>query len=448
MMVVVANHVRSEQKPQPGRPGKRILSAVAHAHVIEKDAARSRPMQNHPKEPLQQSFSRVPAQNADSRPPQRAVAEREEFYPTTQALVAAAAAVAATYFYFLIFVQFGYLHGVREVIGPERPNVIRALVAGLALAGIAGSAWAGRYYTEMSSRRLLLGAYLACGVAAGLSPLARQLWLLGVVAVLAGAGTGVATVTLVAALRRVVGGERLGTCLGVGTGVGYALSRLPALFLAGAGTQALCGVVGACLAVLAVQGFELRAPMHKPSGFDYRPLGIGAWTGIFFALVWLDSAFFFILQQTPVLQSGSDRVQHYVTAFVHAITALLAGYALDQRWMGRTTALAAGMLLAACVLIDDTLGHYATGTLLYAAAVSFYSTVFVFYPARSGRPELAALLYAVGGWAGTAIGVGMAQRLHDVPGWFIAVAAVLLAGAFGLRVRIKQQEQRAILSGR
>jgi mono/diheme cytochrome c family protein len=53
----------------------------------------------------------------------------------------------------------------------------------------------------------------------------------------------------------------------------------------------------------------------------------------------------------------------------------------------------------------------------------------VYAPARSGRPSAAALVYAVAGWGGSALGIGMAQDLHAVPDWFaIAAAAVVVAG--------------------
>ena len=83
----------------------------------------------------------------------------------------------------------------------------------------------------------------------------------------------------------------------------------------------------------------------------------------------------------------------------------------------------AGAVLAACTWIK------APGVgFLYIAGVSAYSTALVFYPARSGRPGLAALVYAVAGWGGSALGIGLAQGRTELPAWLIIVAgaAVLL----------------------
>ena len=71
---------------------------------------------------------------------------------------------------------------------------------------------------------------------------------------------------------------------------------------------------------------------------------------------------------------------------------------------------AAGALAAGGLLVLT--GHGAIGSPLYAAAVSVYSAGLVFYPASSGRVKLAALVYAVAGWAGTALGIGLAESLR------------------------------------
>ncbi|MNC91199.1 hypothetical protein D3C83_74080 [compost metagenome] len=66
----------------------------------------------------------------------------------------------------------------------------------------------------------------------------------------------------------------------------------------------------------------------------------------------------------------------------------------------------------------------------YAAGVSLYSTALVFYPARSGRPGLAALVFAVAGWIGSALGIGMAQHHDRIPVWFLGVSGFVLTALF------------------
>jgi hypothetical protein len=57
----------------------------------------------------------------------------------------------------------------------------------------------------------------------------------------------------------------------------------------------------------------------------------------------------------------------------------------------------------------------------------------VFYPARCGRPGLAAVVSAVAGWAGSGLGVGLAEGRAEVPSWLLLVAAGLVAVALGAR---------------
>src|SRR5690606_30294026 len=46
------------------------------------------------------------------------------------------------------------------------------------------------------------------------------------------------------------------------------------------------------------------------------------------------------------------------------------------------------------------------------------------YPAARGRAWDAALIFAIAGWLGSALGIGMAQDLSRVPSWFALPAAV------------------------
>jgi cytochrome c oxidase cbb3-type subunit 2 len=71
---------------------------------------------------------------------------------------------------------------------------------------------------------------------------------------------------------------------------------------------------------------------------------------------------------------------------------------------------------------------------LYAAAVSLYSTALVFAPsapgsrATTGSPAIrAAALFAIAGWLGSVLGIGMAQDLHTIPSWLpIAASAPIV----------------------
>jgi hypothetical protein len=304
-------------------------------------------------------------------------------------------------------------------------------MAVMGLAGVAGSVLAARYFSVEKARRQLGAGWVICAAAAGLTLVARGAAVFYPVALLVGLGTGLTTVTLAAGLRRAVGGNRLGTVIGLGTGLAYAFCNLPVVFEAGATAQAQLALLAAGAGLLAAGALTWQAPDGPPGGYDYSAPGVTAWVLVFLALVFLDSAAFYIIQHTPDLKAatwgGSSRQE--VNAGVHLVAALLAGQALDRRWVGGTVLVGAGSLLAACVLLGEGQRALAGGVLLYTAGVSVYSAALVFYPARSLRPKLAALVYAVAGWGGSALGIGVAENRHELPATLLAAAAaVILAG--------------------
>ena len=356
------------------------------------------------------------------------VPQREEFRPSLRTLIATVIAVAATYFYFLIFAQFGFLQTVQARAG-EDGTLLRPLMAVMGLCGIAGSFVVARIYAVQRGRRLMLGGFIASGLAAQLSVMAGSVVWLYACAVLIGTGTATITVTLAAMLRREVGAGKLGVSLGAGTGLAYGLCNLPIVFNASPSGHAGWGIAACVVGCLAVAAFTQQAPAHEENGFDYRPGMIGGWVAVFFALVWLDSAAFYVIQHTPALKVGTwgRDAQLYLNAIVHAAAALLAGLVLDRRLAGMTILTAAVLLVAAGLLLGVGPGVFSTAAFCYAAGVSFYSTALIYYPAYSGRAILAALVYAIAGWGGSALGIGMAQNLTVIPvGPLAAVGAILV----------------------
>ena len=368
----------------------------------------------------------------------------EEFTPQRSAWIGAVLVVAATYVFFLIFAQFGFLKVVQAVVGPQG-KLLKPIMAVMGLAGLSGSIWAAATFVENRSLRRMVALFATCGAAASVSLVAGSAPVLLVVAALTGAGVGGLTVTLAATLRRVIGGDRLGTAIGLGTGTAYAICNLPFVFNAGREAQAFFGLAAACAGILAVQMLDLRAPRQVPNNFDYQKPGIVAWTMIFLALVWLDSGAFYVIQHSPYLKEltwGSGRL--YANAAIHFAAALLAGHMMDRRWVGRAVLAAAAMLLTACLLIAPDRAKLTEGVLLYTAAVSIYSTALVFYPARGSRPQLAAIVYSVAGWIGSAMGIGMVEDMHVIPKWFVLLAgAVMFAGLLGRGWMRRREVRRA-----
>lgn len=343
-----------------------------------------------------------------------------------KSLLGAIAAVAAVYVYFLLFAQFGFLKAVLGVLG-EGAGVIRPVMAVMGLAGVAGSGAAAWRLDGRSGRRRLAAGLAVCAGAAVSAIFARGLVDFYFTAVLTGLGTGFTTVTLASLLRRAIGDRRLGLAIGLGTGLAYAFCNLPAVFAAAAATQAQISLLALAMGLLGGAALGPRFPAEAQTTGDHARAGSAAWILIFLVLVGLDSAAFYIIQHAAELKAatwtGTGRL--VLNAGVHLGAAVLAGWAFDRGWLGRAVAFGAGALVLACGLINASFAGAAVP--LYITGVSVYSAALVYYPARSGRPGLAALVYAVAGWGGSGLGIALAEGRDRLPPALILGAAGLLA---------------------
>lgn len=362
--------------------------------------------------------------------PEREAEWHEEFHPTARACLSATVLVGAVYTYFLIFAQFGFLHALTAALG-ENHDWLKGILTAMAAAGIGGSFLAARLFSETRGRHLLTTGLVLAGLAAVVTWEASAPVVFVAAAVLAGGGTGVATVTLASMLRREIGGTRLGLCVGVATGVAYGLCNLPPVFAGEVRTQLLVAIAAVCAGLVAVQGFEQRAPRAPAEGgADYTGSGCRRWIGIFLLLVATDSAVFYFVQHMPDLKqvTWTTGAQLLLNAGAHVVAAVVAGWALDRRRVVRTTQVAAVVLAGSgAALVGGWAG--AASAAFYSAAVSVYSTVLVFYPARRGDPALAAVFYAVAGWLGSGAGIVTAEQLGRIPLWLpvaTGVAVVVL----------------------
>lgn len=339
---------------------------------------------------------------------------------------AAIVAVAATYFYFLIFAEFSLLELARA-LDPTGQR-LRPLMAVLGAGGVTGSLAAARLYRANRYRGSLAGAFAACAAAAGLAWAAPGWPALGAAAALAGIALGFLTVTLASGLRAVVGGRRLGLVIGAGTGVAYAACNLPWVFAAAPGVQTLLAGAAALLGVAAASGLRRQSVDEVPASSveDRSPW---PWLGILLVLVWLDSAAFYIIQHSEDLRAATWEGAGTLggNAAVHLGAALASGWLVDRGLRGAMAASAYSLLALACLGLAGGGPGKLPVELLYTAGVSLYSVVLVEVPARSGRPWLAAAVFAVAGWLGSALGIGMAQDLARVPPGFVALAGVALA---------------------
>lgn len=365
--------------------------------------------------------------------------------------VAAVVTIAVTYIYFLLFAGYSYLEWVRAAAGDEHVRVVLALLGG---GGIAGSLAGGALFAPARGRWHLAGGFGLCALAAVLS-LSDVSWgMIVVTALLVGGSLGWTTVTLSACLRPTAHMRHLGLWCGLGTGLAYAVCNQPAIFEAEPRAQIIVAAVAAGIGTVAA--LRMRGePLKRSDATDYTPIGASFWILIFLALVALDSACFAAIQQNPTLREGSWEgvLALQGNAFLHLCVASLAGLALDRRIPAPTVLLGATLLVGSGWLLNAHTRFFPQARVLYVAAVSIYSTVLVFFPARSGRPWLAALVFAISGWIGSSFGLAVMQGAEKLPLWCVITAGSVVAVSMLLRLvwlkqwaHLRDESARAIES--
>lgn len=341
--------------------------------------------------------------------------------------------VAVTYVYFLIFAQFAFLNRLAQ-FGIADAH-LKLVMAAMAFGGIALSLLSALKSSEDSGRRRLQFSFLICGGAAALTLLPLSLGGSIALALLIGAGVGLLTVTVVSNLRHWIGpGDGLFQ-VGLGTGIGYFICNLPALFTASPRNQATVAAV-LCLLGVFVASKTGSSAIPRPLPPPQKAASFGAVLVAFTALVWLDSAAFFIIQSTPSLKAGTwaGSLHLWANGTIHLTAALSSAYLLRRRGLSFVLGMAVLALSIACVLLHEP-GQIVLASLFYPAGVSLYSVALVAYPSllapstsANDTARRAGLLYAVAGWFGSAMGIGMGQHLREVPLAFVAVAALLVLG--------------------
>lgn len=364
-------------------------------------------------------------------------------------IAVAALAVAGTYAYFLIFPQFAFLHALRAAGLPA--NEVRALMGVMALGGIAASLAVGRFGGARLNRRFMVVGAVLAAVAAALfasAPNAGHL-VNAPVALLSGAGLGLLTVALAASLRGLCGAPATALACGLGTGAAYALANLPALFNAAPADQATAAAALVSLVPIALLFAEPAkqepemTPALSPAGFRWG-------VTLFLFLIWLDSACFAIIQETDVMRRatwGRD-ADLVCNGLVHALVAVATGVFYRSRHLAAWASGALALLVIAALMLGTPDPYPSRAHTLYAAGVSIYSTLLVAWLPLANGPRCGArvaALYALAGWIGSALGVGMALDLHRIPGGFLAVATAVFvaARATGAMRRIGGEEPRA-----
>ena len=356
-----------------------------------------------------------------------------------------ASLVAITYVYFLIFAQFAFLKRLTTLgTGAHLNSVMAAMAAGGILFSLLGPrlrVW------PLPSLRLRAGL-LVSAAAALLSLMPLNLAAAVLVAFLLGAGVGITTVTLATHLRMWTGNRNPLFLVGLGTGLGYLICNIPRFFTASAELQSsvagllcLAGVGITYLPVAPTPDDTVTSPQHSLSFLRV----VTAFT----ALVWLDSAAFLIIQNTPALKAGTWHGSTHLTTngLLHLGAALLCVWLLRRRGLGFVLAAAFTLLGSACLLLLDP-NRVTLASLFYPVGVSLYSVALVAYPSllmpassAAERGLRAGWIYAIAGWSGSAMGIGMAQNLGYVPPLFVlfAGAVVLLPWAYQFTIRRRRE---------
>ncbi|MES2475330.1 MAG: cbb3-type cytochrome c oxidase subunit II [Verrucomicrobiota bacterium] len=335
--------------------------------------------------------------------------------------IRAALVVAAVYGYFLIFAQFSFV----ELLRAGGANLVEEKVAlgCMAVAGIASGFFAAWRGASPAMVRVALGV---AALASWLAPFAMAMPGAVGIAVATGGALGVATVSLAALAPAWCGVA----WIGLGTGLGYACCNVPAVFMQSPSGQAWVGTGFAIIGLLAVPSATQRRAGEVREIFP-----MWGTLALFTALVWLDSAAFFIIQHAEDLKSGTwGNEWLWRNATVHLSVAIAAGFWLARGGARVLPAFAWAILAAAALAVNvESTRHFAGW--LYPAGVSLYSAALVAWPGWfSGVNDTrqvawrAACLFAVAGWFGSANGIGMAQTLQRVPAEFVSGSgAVVIA---------------------
>jgi cbb3-type cytochrome c oxidase subunit II len=355
--------------------------------------------------------------------------------------------IAITFVYFLIFAQFAFLKRLAE-LGIADAH-LKAVMAAMACGGILFSLLAPRISLWPSPVLRIRIALTTCAALAFLTRLPLDLAASIAVSFLIGAGLGLLTVTMVTHLRLWLDPQNPLLGVGIGTGAGYFICNMPALFAASAQVQSVAAGALCLAGALVTLRHAIPPADHEALTDPKRTFSFVRVLIAFTALVWLDSAAFFIIQNTPALKAGTwEGVVHlWTNGLLHFAAALVSVWVLRRRGLSDVLSLAFLALAFACLILLDP-GRAVLASVFYPVGVSLYSVALVAYPSLlspaasvNARGRQAGWIYATAGWIGSAMGIGMGQNLGQVPPAFVLIAgAAILSPELIDRFRERRRE--------
>ncbi len=359
--------------------------------------------------------------------------------------------VALTYVYFLIFAQFAFLHRLAG-LGIAGAH-LKLVMAAMATGGILFSLLTPRVKLCSSPNLRLRIGLCACGAAALFTLLSLGLPAALAVSFLIGAGLALLTVTLATNLRQWMGDRNPLLLVGLGTGIGYLVCNFPPLFTASpqlqASTACIFCLTGICLPLGNASTPKAETANRTEPGFSFL-LALACFT----ALVWLDSAAFFIIQSVPALKAATWQGSAHLwsNGALHLAAALAGAWFLGRRGLPFVLAAAFVALGSACLLLLDP-ERALLASVFYPIGVSLYSVALVAYPSllssaasAAERGKQAGWIYAVAGWLGSAMGIGMGQNLGQVPGVFVLGAGAVVLSHWLLKI-LRERSREVSLTG-
>jgi cytochrome c oxidase cbb3-type subunit 2 len=338
--------------------------------------------------------------------------------------LAGALMVAGVYAYFLLFSQFAFLEIVQSHVADQ--GRIKMVLSLMAAGGVLASVYAAR------GRKILYLRYglATCIVASGSAALADGMISLMLISLMMGLALGLVTVSLAATLPKLLGAKHGCWWTGLGTGLGYAVCNVPSIFQASPTHQAWISCAFPLIAWCCFEWIQSSLSDDEETltrTVKFSPIAVVV---IFLALVWMDSGAFYIIQHAEDLKKatwGAERL--WINAALHFFAAVVAGGLLAHRHF-RAVILAATLPLCAAAWWVNDRDHRALAAILYPIGVSCYSTALVCWPGffspANQSWKRAAWVFALAGWIGSGLGIGMAENLHRVPAWFILTTLGLI----------------------
>lgn len=357
----------------------------------------------------------------------------------THSPLTAAVIIGCAFFYFLIFAQFGFLHHLTML--ETKTNLIELILGFMGVGGIIGSITTARRFEIQHANNWLVAGFVGCGLSAIVAIIAISIWLQFLVALLVGLFLGSLTVAIVPLARALVSQNRIGLYISLGVGGAYFLSNVPQLFKRTGEDHCLLGAIACCIGVVATLSFarihkdalSAQTVTQKTHDCLFRTSGVLTITGMFLALIWLDSAAFYLIQESSQLKaiSWTTDAQLWLNACFHFLFALVGGWCLDRGWLFALLVASFALLVTGTWLLKDSSGTLSlVYTELYVAGVSLYSSGLVAYGALAPENKefwsiraRAGVVFSVGGWLGSGLGIGMARDLNKVPISFMVIVA-------------------------